>query len=97
MAVDSDVAPIAAPPLALTDTQRAAIRALGRDEHVVRAPISLARQAFMPNDAVERAHAVLDPDGFWAEKAKLVDFSVHDTPLARVASDHLPITARLQI
>ncbi|MCF1710850.1 endonuclease/exonuclease/phosphatase family protein [Tabrizicola sp. J26] len=32
-----------------------------------------------------------------SERTKLVDFSVHDTPLSRVASDHLPITARLHI
>ena len=58
----------------LTQHQRAAIDALAKDEHVIRAPIWLAQQASVPNDAVERAFASQDPEGFWREKAGLVEW-----------------------
>jgi acetyl-CoA synthetase len=63
-----------APSLDLTDVQRATIDALGRDEELIRAPIWLARQAHVPNDAIERAHAAADPEGFWRERAQLVEW-----------------------
>jgi len=58
----------------LTEAQRAAISALSKDERVIQAPVWLAQQAHIPNDAIERQHAEQDPDGFWREKAKLVDW-----------------------
>jgi len=58
----------------LTEAQRAAIDALSRDERVIPAPVWLAQQAQIANDAIERTHAAQDPDGFWAEKAKLVEW-----------------------
>ena len=61
-----------APPL--SESQQAAILRLQKDENIIPAPIWLARQAHLPNDAIERAHAERDPDGFWAERARLVDW-----------------------
>ena len=58
----------------LSEAQRAAISALSKDEQVIRAPIWLAKQAHVSNDAVERAHATQDPEGFWRERARLVDW-----------------------
>ncbi len=58
----------------LTESQRAAISALAKDEVVIKAPIWLAREAYLSNDAIERAHALEDPDGFWAERAKGLDW-----------------------
>ncbi len=63
-----------APRLDLSESQQAAIARLARDEHVIPPPIRLARDAAMTNDAVERAHALADPEGFWAEKARGVDW-----------------------
>ena len=41
---------------------------------------------------------VLSLDRIMANRAGLIaDLTVHDTPLARVASDHLPLTARLDL
>jgi len=60
--------------LALSETQQAAIRRLARDETVIRPPIRLAREAFLANDAVERAHAESDPESFWAERAAEVEW-----------------------
>ena len=61
-----------APPL--SEFQQAAILRLQKDESIIPAPIWLARQAHLPNDAIERAHAERDPDGFWAERARLVEW-----------------------
>ncbi|MFT3916478.1 MAG: acetate--CoA ligase [Anaeromyxobacteraceae bacterium] len=58
----------------LTEAQRAAIDALSKDENTIPAPVWLAQQAHIQNDAIERAHASQDLDGFWAEKAKLVEW-----------------------
>ncbi|KAA0252788.1 MAG: acetate--CoA ligase [Acidobacteria bacterium] len=58
----------------LSESQQAAIQRLAKDENVIVPPIWLARQAVLPNDAVERAHAEMDPAGFWAEKARAVDW-----------------------
>ncbi len=58
----------------LTDAQRAAISALSKDERLIPAPVWLAQQAHVPNDAIERQHAAQDPEGFWREKAKLVEW-----------------------
>ncbi|HZZ83239.1 MAG TPA: acetate--CoA ligase [Anaeromyxobacteraceae bacterium] len=57
-----------------SESQRAAIEALGKDEQVIPAPIWLARQAAVSNDTVERNHAAQDPEGFWAERAKAIDW-----------------------
>ncbi len=58
----------------LTEAQRAAISALSKDERMIQAPVWLAQQAHIPNDDIERAHAEQDPEGFWREKAKLVEW-----------------------
>ncbi len=58
----------------LTEAQRAAISALSKDERLIQAPVWLAQQAHIQNDAIERQHATLDPEGFWREKAKLIDW-----------------------
>ncbi|ABS25970.1 acetate--CoA ligase [Anaeromyxobacter sp. Fw109-5] len=58
----------------LTEAQRAAISALSKDDAVIAAPVWLAQRAHVPNDAIERQFASQDPDGFWREKAKLVDW-----------------------
>jgi acetyl-CoA synthetase len=58
----------------LTEAQRAAISALSNDDRTIAAPVWLAQRANVPNDAVERAFADQDPEGFWREKAKLVDW-----------------------
>jgi len=71
----------------LTEAQRAAIDALGKDERLIPAPVWLAQQASIANDTVERAHAAQDPDGFWAEKAKLVEWM---KPWDRVTHFDLP-------
>ena len=60
--------------LALSESQQAAIRKLARDETVIRPPIRLAREAYLANDAVERAHAESDPESFWAERAADVEW-----------------------
>jgi acetyl-CoA synthetase len=60
--------------LDLTEAQRAAIRALGKDEQKILAPVWLAQRAHVPNDAIERQFAAQDPEGFWRDKAKLVDW-----------------------
>ena len=60
--------------LDLTEAQRAAISALGKDEQIIPAPVWLAQRAHVPNDAIERQYAAQDPEGFWREKAKLVDW-----------------------
>jgi acetyl-CoA synthetase len=73
--------------LDLTDAQRAAINALSKDERIIAAPIWLAREANIPNDAVERSHAAQDPDGFWSEKAKLVEWM---KPFEKVTRFDLP-------
>ena len=58
----------------LSEAQRAQIAALSRDEAVIPAPVWLARQAVMQNDAIERAFARDDEEGFWREKAQLVEW-----------------------
>ena len=58
----------------LTDAQRRQIDALSHDDRIIPAPVWLAQRAHVQNDAIERAHASQDPDGFWREKAKLVDW-----------------------
>ena len=50
----------------LTESQRAAISALMRDEGAIPPPLHLARRAHLRHDAVERDRARRDPDGFWA-------------------------------
>jgi len=63
-----------APSTQLSESQQAAIQRLQRDENVIPAPIWLSRQAHLANDAVDRAHALQDPEGFWAEQAKRVEW-----------------------
>jgi acetyl-CoA synthetase len=63
-----------APSTQLSESQVAAIQRLQRDEHVIPAPIWLSRQAHLANDGVDRAHALQDPEGFWREQAKRVDW-----------------------
>lgn len=75
------------PPLEISEAQRAAIDALAHDEEVIPAPLSLARRAHLPNDALERALAAEDADAFWAERAKLVEWM---KPFERVSRFELP-------
>ena len=58
----------------LTSSQQAAIHGLLHDEQPIPAPVWLARQATIANDAVEREHARTDPAGFWAERAAAVEW-----------------------
>ncbi|GAO02912.1 acetate--CoA ligase [Anaeromyxobacter sp. PSR-1] len=58
----------------LTEAQRAAIEALSTDERTIKAPVWLAQRAHVANDAIERAYAEEEPEAFWREKAKLVDW-----------------------
>jgi acetyl-CoA synthetase len=58
----------------LTEAQKAQISALSKDERLIAAPVWLAQQAHVPNDAIERMYAQKDPEDFWREKAKLVDW-----------------------
>jgi acetyl-CoA synthetase len=67
----------------LTESQQAAISALMHDEGVIPPPLSLARSAYLRNDAVERDRAEKDPDGFWAEQAALVDWIEPWTEVSR--------------
>ena len=54
--------------------QRASIEALTTDDRPIAAPIWLAQQACVPNDAIERAYAEKAPDDFWRDKARLVEW-----------------------
>jgi acetyl-CoA synthetase len=58
----------------LTESQKAAISTLLRNEGAIPPPLHLARGAYLRNDAVERDRARRDPDGFWAEQAAGVDW-----------------------
>jgi acetyl-CoA synthetase len=58
----------------LTHAQKASIEALSTDERTIRAPHWLAQQATVPNDALERAWAAEDPDGFWRAQAARVEW-----------------------
>ena len=60
--------------LDLSQSQQAAIEKLAKDENVIPPPIWMARDAAIRNDAIERAHALNDPDDFWADKAKAVEW-----------------------
>jgi acetyl-CoA synthetase len=71
----------------LTEAQRAAVSALSKDERVIAAPVWLAQQAHLPNDAIERQHATQDPEGFWREKARLVEWM---RPFEEVSRFDLP-------
>ena len=65
---------MAHPKVDLTDLQQRAIDALARDEAVIPAPVWLAREANLANDTLERRFAAEDPDAFWREQARLVDW-----------------------
>src|SRR5512143_3044360 len=58
----------------LTGAQQAAIEALSHNDQHIPAPLWLARQAYLPNDEVERRIAAADPDAFWREQGTLVDW-----------------------
>jgi acetyl-CoA synthetase len=58
----------------LSEAQRAAISALSKDERIIQAPVWLAQRAHVANDAIERQYAAQDPEKFWRDKAKLVDW-----------------------
>ncbi len=62
------------PGLDLSQSQQAAIEKLAKDENVIHPPIWMARDAVIRNDVVEREHALLAPDDFWAEKAAAVEW-----------------------
>jgi acetyl-CoA synthetase len=73
--------------LELTSAQQAAISALLSNEAPIPAPVWLAREAVIRNDAVERDAARTDPEGFWAERAAAVDWI---EPWQRVMELDLP-------
>ncbi|MCM2257696.1 MAG: acetate--CoA ligase [Vicinamibacteria bacterium] len=60
--------------LGLSPSQQAAIGKLARDEVVIEPPTWLAREAFLRNDAIERAHALQQPEQFWAERANALEW-----------------------
>jgi len=73
----------------LDASQQAAIERLQRDDRVIAAPIALARGAAMPNDAVERQWAQDDPEGFWRDKARLIEWHTPFDEVCRLAPpDH---------
>ena len=72
--MSAENASTAKPDLDLSQSQQAAIEKLAKDENVILPPIWMAREAAIRNDAIERAHAFNDPDDFWAEKAKGIDW-----------------------
>jgi len=67
----------------LDATQQAAIQRLTRDEVGLPSPVWLARESFIPNDTVERAWALRDPESFWADKARTVDWVEPYTEVCR--------------
>ncbi len=71
----------------LSDAQQAAIEALTQSQEEIASPLWLARQAYLANDELERRSATVDPDGFWREKAKLVDWI---RPFDKVSEIELP-------
>ncbi|MEO8587391.1 MAG: acetate--CoA ligase, partial [Acidobacteriota bacterium] len=60
--------------LDLSHSQQVAIEKLAKDENVIHPPIWMARDAVIRNDVVEREHALLSPDDFWAEKAAGIEW-----------------------
>ncbi|HEU0035230.1 MAG TPA: acetate--CoA ligase [Kofleriaceae bacterium] len=73
--------------VSLSGAQQAAIEALAHDEDVIPAPPWLGQQAVLPNDELERRIATADPDAFWRERAKLVDWI---RPFDQVSRIELP-------
>jgi len=65
----------------------AQIDALTKDAQTIEPPFWLAKQAQVPNDVLEREHAERDPEGFWREKAALVEWM---EPFREVARFDLP-------
>ena len=65
-------------------SQQAAIERLQRDDRVIAAPTWLARQAAIPNDAIEREWAAQDPDGFWREQARHIAWHTPFSEVSRV-------------
>jgi len=63
-----------APDLELSETQRAAIARLAKDEVTIKPPLKLARGAHLVNDDIERGAAADDPEVFWAERSELIDW-----------------------
>ena len=72
MAEDPSQEPV--PDLQLSETQQAAIAKLAQDEVVIKPPIRLAREAYLANDEIERAAALADPEVFWAERARAIEW-----------------------
>ncbi len=71
--------------LDLTGSQQAAIEALAQGEAPIAAPLWLARQAYLPNDELERRIASADTDAFWRERAGLVDWIRPFDEVSRIA------------
>ena len=71
----------------LSEAQRAVISALATDDRPIRAPLWLAKQAQIPNDAIEREEALSDVEAFWGERAALVEWT---TPWEKVRELDLP-------
>ncbi|MGE5184037.1 MAG: acetate--CoA ligase [Acidobacteriota bacterium] len=76
---------MAALSLDLTGSQQAAIEALAQGEAPIAAPLWLARQAYLPNDELERRIASADGDAFWRERAQLVDWIRPFDEVSRIA------------
>ncbi len=62
------------PDLELSETQRAAIARLAKDEVTIKPPLKLARGAHLVNDDIERGAAADDPEVFWAERSELIEW-----------------------
>jgi acetyl-CoA synthetase len=69
----------------LTQGQKAAIEALAHDEHPIAAPLWLAREAYWPNDELERRLAATDPERYWREQAALLQWDQPFEAVSRVA------------
>ncbi len=82
--------PIPSEPPSLFDVnaaQRATISSLAKEGRRIAAPLALSRNAFVPNDVLERAEAEHDPTAFWAERARMIEW-MH--PFSQVFRFDLP-------
>jgi len=67
-----------------SEAQLSKIQALSKDSQVQKPPFWIAKGAHIPNDALERGFATDDPDGFWREKAGLIEWSVPFTTVCKL-------------
>ncbi len=60
--------------LEISAAQQETIERAARNERVIAPPLSLAKSAYLANDALERAEAMADSDAFWSERAKVIEW-----------------------